>query len=342
MSSSEGRIENLWLEQIEVLQQELEFARANEARAKLVFDPGTHTQSIGLVATLLRLKTQTQSAQLFEESGTISHQDNLIKRCLTDVAAHIHHVCANPTDQRSFDGLNALKTVLPPLLIATTCICRPGPDLAHILVTLVVPIIHAFYPISLELTHPATRATVPIRTRRGKPKTGARAVRESEEIAGPHIADVRPGLSAILSMVARAGTGKDTMYAVLPVACKTIRDLCAMDTQSVSDRRTIRAGTWAVRDSVWYLCRACHIVLEGIHLTNQDAELLGGCADLVVEALRLDICTEARVLDKAQLGAQEARPSQPTPIASRTQMNDAVQDMLCALLERIMLGFPGS
>ncbi|CEL58384.1 hypothetical protein RSOLAG1IB_03130 [Rhizoctonia solani AG-1 IB] len=418
--SNGDSIENPWLEKIEVLQRELDLAKANEARAKLelasyqiqrpppsapgidgdvppgeptskrsapdspaagskkipkkkrkqadiysttspsklsstelelalqriqsAFDPGTHIRSIGLVATLLRLKTQTQSAQLFNESGTISHLDDLVKRCLTDVGAHIRHVCANPIDQRSFDGLEALQTILPPLLIATARICRPGPDLAHALVTLVLPIIHAFHSISLTLIHTATRATVPTRTRRGKPKTGVRAVRESEEMAGPHPADVRPGLSAILSMVARAGTGKDTMYAVLPVACKMLRDLCATITQSrASDRRTVRTGTWAVRDSVWYLCSACHVVLQGIQLDNHDAELLGGCADLVVEALRLGVCTETRVPDKAaQLGAQGALPSQPAPIASRTHMNDAVQDMLCALLERIMLGFPGS
>ncbi|KAF8761893.1 hypothetical protein RHS01_00311 [Rhizoctonia solani] len=208
------------------------------------------------------------------------------------------------------------------------------------MVTLALPIIHAFHPISLALIHPAMRATVPSRTRRGKPKTGARAVRESEEMSAAYLADVRPGLSAILSMVARAGIGNGMMYAVLPVACKAIRDLCATVTQPRdSDRRTIRTGAWAVRDSVWYLCSACHTVLEGIRLTNQDVELLGSCADLVVEALRLGVCTETRVLDKAQLGAQEARPSQPLPIASRTHMNDAVRDMLCALLERIMLGF---
>ncbi|KDN34660.1 hypothetical protein RSAG8_12250, partial [Rhizoctonia solani AG-8 WAC10335] len=415
---TEGGAENPWLERIEALQQELELARANEARAKLelasyqtqhpptssapgiddvpagesttkrsapdsptpgsrkhpkkkrkqgdtqptnsaskpssadlelaiqrihsAFDAGTQTQDISLIATLLRLKTQ--SAQLFENPGTKSHLGHLVRRCLTDIASHIRRVCSNPIDRRSLDGLNALQTILPPLLVAATHMCNPGPDLAHTLVTLVLPIIHAFHSVTVAILHPATRATVPTRTRRGKPKTGVRAVRESEEVTSPDIIDIRPGLSAILSMVARAGTGKHTMYAVLPAACKTIRDLCAPVMESrASDRRTIRTRAWAVRDSVWYLCSACHAVLEGVQFTKQDAELVDGCANLIVEALRLGVCTESRASDRtAQPGAQEAPLSQATLIASRAHMDDAVRDMLCAVLERIMLGSPSS
>ncbi|CAE6432657.1 unnamed protein product [Rhizoctonia solani] len=219
-----------------------------------------------------------------------------------------------------------------------------GPDLAHTLVTLVQPIIPAFHSVTVAILHPVTRATVPTRTRRGKPKTGVRAVRESEELVALEIVDVRPGLSDILSMVARTGTGKDTMYAVLPVACRAIRDLCLSVTQvQTSDRRVTRTKAWAVRDSVWYLCSACHTVLEGIQLTSEDVELANGCANLIVEALRLDVCTEARASNRtAQPGPQEAPSSQAALIASRAHMNDAVRDMLCAVLERIMLEFPSS
>ncbi|KAL5640637.1 hypothetical protein ACGC1H_001200 [Rhizoctonia solani] len=415
---TEGGIENPWLERIEALQQELELARANEARAKLelvsyqtqhpptssatgtdevpadesttkrsapdsptsgsrkhpkkkrkqgdtqptnsaskpssvdlelavqrihsAFDAGTQTQDIGLIATLLRLKTQTQSTQPSENSGTRSHIERLVRRCLSDIASHVRHVCTSPIDQRSLDGLNALQTVLPPLLVAATHMCDPGPDLSRILVTLVMPVIHAFHSVTVAILHSSTRATVPTRTRRGKPKTGVRAARESEEVSAPDIIDIRPGLSVILSMVARTRIGKNTMYAVLPAACKTIRDLCISVTQTrASDRRTLRTRVWAVRDSVWYLCSACHAVLEDTQLTKQDAELVDGCANLVVEALR--VCTEWRASDRtAQPGAQEAPLSQATLIASRTHMNDAVQDMLCAILERIMFGYPGS
>ncbi|KEP51029.1 hypothetical protein V565_068900 [Rhizoctonia solani 123E] len=277
-----------------------------------------------------------------DNPGTRSHLEHLVRRCLTDIASHIRHVCASPIDRRSLDGLNALQTVLPPLLVAATHMCNPGPDLSHTLVTLVIPIVNAFHSATVAILHPSTRATVPTRTRRGKPKTGVRAVRESEEVSAPDITDIRPGLSDILSMVARTRIGKDTMYAVLPAACKTIRDLCTSVTQDqTSDRRTLRTRAWAVRDSVWYLCSACHAVLEDIQLTKQDAELIDGCANLVVEALR--VCTEWRGSDRTpQPGTQEAPLSQATLIASRTQMNDAVRDMLCAVLERIMFGYPGS
>ncbi|KAH7330674.1 hypothetical protein B0J17DRAFT_160137 [Rhizoctonia solani] len=313
-------------------------------RIHSAFDLGTQTQNIGLVATLFRLRTQTQSTQLIDDPGTASNLEHLVRRCLTDIASHIRRVCANPIDRRSLDGLNALRTVLPPLLVTATHICSPGPDLAHTLVTLVLPIIHTFHSITVAILHLVTRATVPTRTRRGKPKTGVRAVRESEELAAPEIVDVRPGLSDILSMVTRTGTGKDTMYAVLPVACRIIRDLSVSVTQArTSDRRATRTRAWAVRDSVWYLCSACHTVLEGIQLTSEDAELANGCANLVVEALRSGVCTETRASDRtAQPGPQEAPLSQAVLIAARTHMNDAVQDMLCAVLERIMLGFPSS
>ncbi|KAJ1310746.1 hypothetical protein OPQ81_009268 [Rhizoctonia solani] len=412
--------ESRWLERIEVLQRELECARANEARAKLelvsyqtqhpppssapgidnvpveepitkrsapdspasgsrrhpkkkrkqggvpsmnssskpsssdlelalerihsAFDPGIYTQNIGLIATLLRLKTQTQSGQLLEDSGSISDLDYLVRRCLTDVASHMRHVCANPTAQRSLDGLNALQVVLPTILVAGIHICNAGPEFVHTLITLVLPMVHAIHPVTVAILHPATRATVPTRTRRGKPKTGVRAVRESEEVAAPDVVDIRPGLSVILSMVVRAGVGKDIMYAVLPEACKKIRELCVPVTQSrASDRRTTWTRAWAVRDSIWYLCRACHTVLQGAYLTDQDAVFVGGCTDLLVDALQLSVCTETRVSDgAARPGAQEAHNSQSALIASRTQMNDAVRDMLCALLERIMLGFPSS
>ncbi|CUA72911.1 hypothetical protein RSOLAG22IIIB_10381 [Rhizoctonia solani] len=101
-------------------------------RIHSAFDAGTQTQDIGLIATLLRLKTQTQSAQLFENPGTRSHLGHLARRCLMDIASHIRHLCANPINRRSLDGMNALQAVLPPVLVAATRMCNSGKPLERL------------------------------------------------------------------------------------------------------------------------------------------------------------------------------------------------------------------
>jgi hypothetical protein len=84
---------------------------------------------------------------------------------------------------------------------------------------------------------------------------------------------------------------------------------------------------------------------------------VGGCAELLIEALRVDrgeYRTSVRTNtdeahhtsdERSGLGVIEAlnaREMTRKSIESQAHMNDAVRDMLCAVLERIMFGFPSS
>ncbi|KAB5591475.1 hypothetical protein CTheo_5079 [Ceratobasidium theobromae] len=343
--------------------EELDFAIQRLQSGECSFDPGTQARNIGLVSSLLRLRIQTLSSQTQTVSGSYrsaqvtsnpSQNDTgvaphelavepLLGRCLADIASHIRHVCAHPTIPASLDGLNALRVVLPQVLVAAKEFCAAGPDLTHALVTLVTPIIDAFYPASVAILSPAARATASTRTKRGKVKTGARATREAEEASTPSPVDTRPGLLGILAMVARAmqAIDKGVLYAVLPAACQTIRSL--LFTARPADLRGARLQMLAVRDSVWYLCGACHAVLEGVRLTDEDVELSTGCVEMLVEALQLDrgepiasICARASH-PRPGPGMIETSKSQGTS-SSATHTNDAIRDMLGAVLERILLG----
>lgn len=318
------------------------------------FDPGTHVQSAGLISSLLRLRTQSQTAQT-NESGSIDslNVEPLLQRCLTDVASHIRHVCAHPTSQASIDGLSALRVVLPQLLVATMRLCD-SKDLTQTLTTLALSIIRAFHPATVALLSPAARATASARTRRGKVKTGARAAREAEEASGSYLSDrarlvdIRPGLLSILAMVARALAGASSKYTLLPVTCRTIRDLVTQ--QPPAEARAARLEAFAVSDTVWYLCSACHTVLEGARTSDDldEDDVLRGCADMLIEALQPDrgngavgVCADGAkgtaMSTRFNLGI---RGTAQACTASRAHMNDAVNDMVCAVLERIMVG-PG-
>jgi len=289
------------------------------------FDVGTHLKSVGLVASLIRLK----GAQTITEQPSIGP---LLQRCLTDVSTYIRHICAHPTIQTSLDSLNALQTLLPELLTAihtppnTDC---STPELTRILARdLIEPILHAIHPASTALISRAGGATRS-RTRRGKLKTGARASREAEE-GGKALIDVRPGLLNVLCIVASAVRGGGMLYAVLPLACRLVRELVASTASNVaqfkhrpgsssapgvvaSARTAHRMQRFAAADSLWYLASACHAVLEHSTLSREDTELLSRCSEMLVAAL-----TQA-----VEGGTGEA-----------------VRDVLCAVLERITLSFP--
>ncbi|KAG8743419.1 hypothetical protein FRC10_012084 [Ceratobasidium sp. 414] len=287
------------------------------------FDPGAHLKSVGLVASLLRLR----GAPALTVQPTVVP---LLQRCLTDASAHVRHVCAHPTLQTSLDSLSAIQTLLPELLLAIQT-RAPLPDvddsgqeltrtLAH---DLIAPVLRAIHPASIALASRASSSTRS-RTRRGRLKAGARAAREAEEeIKDKAFVDVRPGLSSIVCLVAKAVKGGGALYAVLPLACQLVQELSAAYAPSkhrpsapgsgAAAKSAQRIQRFAAADSLWYLSSACHAVFEyTAPFAPDDVELLSRCSDMLVAILT----------------------------RTETRASEAVRDMLCALLERIMLSFP--
>ncbi|KAG8696132.1 hypothetical protein FRC09_008710, partial [Ceratobasidium sp. 395] len=195
-----------------------------------------------------------------------------------------------------------------------------APELTRILAhNLVDPVMRAIHPTSIALLSRANGATRS-RTRRGKLKAGARAAREAEETQGGALVDVRPGLLNIVCLVAKAVKGGGMMHAVLPIACQLVHELVPPKHRpdnapgsGTGAKSAHRIQCFAAADSLWYLSSACHAVLEhAAPFASDDAELLSRCSETLVAAVT----------------ATEARTS------------EAVRDMLCALLERIILSFP--
>ncbi|KAG9125618.1 hypothetical protein FRC07_006858 [Ceratobasidium sp. 392] len=284
----------------------------------LAFDPQTYLKNTGLIASLLRLRGAP--AVMMTVQPTVVP---LLQRCLTDASAHVRHVCAYPTLQTSLDSLNAIQTLLPELLFSIqdrtpqSAVDDSAQELTRILAhDLIEPVIRAIHPASIAILSRASSATRS-RTRRGKLKAGARAAREAEEAQGEGLVDVRPGLLNVISMVAKAVKGGGMMYAVLPIAFQLVRELVlpkrSAPGSGAGAKSAHRIQCFAAADSLWYLSSACHAVLEhAAPFAPDDAEILSRCSEMLV----------------AVLTATEARASQ------------AVRDMLCALLERIMFGFP--
>lgn len=265
----------------------------------------------------------------------------LLQRCLTDVATHIRNICANPTTQPSLDSLNSIQTLLPELLLAVRSATTPNadhaaPELTRILAhDLIQPVLETFHRASVALISRTTGATRS-RNRRGKLKPGARATRESEEDTGVMLVDIRPGLLKVVCMVANA-LGGEMVYAVLPLACRLAYELLSSTAAKATElshriaapgtggsvasaRSAYRLQRLAAADSVWYLSCACHTALDHAHA--------GGDA---IEVEVMSRCSETLVAILAQTRTN-------TGVAS----DEMVRDMLCAVLERIMLGVPAA
>lgn len=257
----------------------------------------------------------------------------LLRRCLIDVATHIRHICANPTTQPSLDSLTSIQTLLPELLLAVRSATvpnqdHPAPELTRILACdLIQPVLATFHHISVALIPRTTGATRP-RNRRGKVKTGARAAREAEEDTGAMLVDIRPGLINVVHMVAKT-LGGETLYAVLPLACRLVHELVSCTAAKATDlsqhtgapggllastRSAYRLQRLAAADSVWYLSCACHTALDHAHTRGDAAEVLSHCSETLVAVL-------------TQAGAG---------------VGEVVRDVLCAVLERIMLSVPAA
>ena len=259
----------------------------------------------------------------------------LLQRCLIDVATHIRRMCTNPTTQPSLDSLTSIQTLLPELLLAVSCATVPdadhlAPELTRILAhDLIQPILETFHRASVALISRTTGATRS-RNRRGKLKTGARAAREAEEDTGAMLVDIRPGLLNIVHMVAKV-LGGETVYAVLPLACRLVHELLSSAAAKATDlsqhtgapggslaslRSAYRLQRLAAADSVWYLSGACHTALDHAHTHGDAVEVLSHCSETLVAIL-----AQAR---------------------TNTGVGEMVRDMLCAVLERIMLSVPAA
>ncbi|QRV76847.1 hypothetical protein RhiJN_19692 [Ceratobasidium sp. AG-Ba] len=308
-----GADDRVWFEQ-----RAAEIDAALESLQRSI-DPGAYLKSAGLVASLLRLR----GAPVLTVQSSVAP---LLQRCLIDYSAHVKTVCADPTSPVSLDTLNGVQTLLPELLLAVRTrtsvpvVDVDSAELSRILARdLIEPILRAFHPASTALASRANGATRS-RTRRGKLKSGARAAREAEE--DRTIADVRPGLLNIVSIVAKSKAihGGGMVYAVLPIACRLVRELVppghrpSAPGSGTAVRAAQRVRDFTTADSLWYLSSACHTALEHtVPFTKDDNHLLSQCSEILVAVLTNN---------------GEAHSGGP------------MREMLCALLERIMLCFP--
>lgn len=140
--------------------------------------------------------------------------------------------------------------------------------------------------------------------------------------------DIRPGLLNVVGLVANA-LGGEMVYAVLPLACRLACELLSSTAAKLiemeqrigaapgslgSARLAYRLQRLAAADSVWYLSCACHVALENMH--GDAFEVLSRCSETLVA-----------ILAQSRMGMSSG---------------EVVRDMLCAVLERIMLSVPAA